>query len=688
MKRRKSIVSFILALFLVIGAISSGGAVYAGELPASEYLDDQVYVDAILGTWQGTVLAHNLEEDPLIEHNISMHVTSLERVIDNGYRHPGEKSYEFIGWAEYDTPSDANSFGKFQFVLSYYPGANQAYLAKSDWIGTYPNGENQKFFHFGGDESSEINLGSGFMDIVMGMKSWPQKGSWGRGRLTIRKVADELNYLSPEQVDRKTVTRAIAENDIIGVWKGEFAGRQNQYSNFVRCSVSVDVQKERSRESDQNRGEHITYEGVATYYWQGAPEQKGKFPFYLHYYPQTAEISLSPADGHWEKASAELIDKGVIFDSFSGYMDSSLTKITGLNGMGSWEALRIYYNVINLYKEGTAAQPDVNPAPTPTEPAPTVVAYDWSGDWYSADMQYMYEIDQEADVVSSDFDTGVLSGIAVGETVDGFYEGATIGSGEFRMIMIEEGAAFEIYFTDYEQDPTGETLYYDDTYYRADALAGSETHSRAKNDTNGRAKNDVSSTTDDFPELTFSDLPRDHWAYDYVKMMSGLGIIAGYPDNTFRPDDTFSRAAFAKLMSLSYGLDAYTGNAIVYRDVLPGDWYYPYVMAAERVEAINYYNEPDGSRTYRPNIPSEREDVAVALVTLLDLNPQDADLSLIAGYNDLNKISRDMRKYVALAYEYDIMKGDANGNFMPHEPLTRAQACTVFARVLMALNDN
>ncbi len=212
-------------------------------------------------------------------------------------------------------------------------------------------------------------------------------------------------------------------------------------------------------------------------------------------------------------------------------------------------------------------------------------------------------------------------------------------------------------------------------------------NSRAKNDTNGRAKNDVPGVNDAFPELTFTDLPRDHWAYEYVKIMSGLGIISGYPDNTFRPNDTFSRAAFAKLLTLSAGLDVYEGYDVVYRDVQPIDWFYQYVMAAEQIEAINYYNEPDGSRTYRPNVPSEREDVAVALVSLLGLDPKDADLSLISGYKDYNSISRDMRPYVALAYEYEIMRGDENGYFSPHGPLTRAQACKVFAVVLLELSS-
>ncbi len=208
-----------------------------------------------------------------------------------------------------------------------------------------------------------------------------------------------------------------------------------------------------------------------------------------------------------------------------------------------------------------------------------------------------------------------------------------------------------------------------------------------------RAKNDnplvelVKAAAQDTQDLPFTDLPKSHWSYPYVQIMHGAGIINGYPDNTFRPEAEFSRAAFAKMLSLSYGLAPYTGNQMIYTDVNKNDWHYPYVMAAEMIEAINYFQESDGTRTYRPNIASEREDVAIALVTLLGLDPEDADLSLIANYKDLNKISRDMRPYVALAAEYGIMQGDNNGYFQPHAPLTRAQACKVFTVVLTTLGQ-
>jgi hypothetical protein len=49
----------------------------------------------------------------------------------------------------------------------------------------------------------------------------------------------------------------------------------------------------------------------------------------------------------------------------------------------------------------------------------------------------------------------------------------------------------------------------------------------------------------------FSDVnPTDNlWSYDAIKTMSGYGIITGYPDGSFRPKATLTRAEMAVMMS-------------------------------------------------------------------------------------------------------------------------------------------
>ncbi len=183
----------------------------------------------------------------------------------------------------------------------------------------------------------------------------------------------------------------------------------------------------------------------------------------------------------------------------------------------------------------------------------------------------------------------------------------------------------------------------------------------------------------DLPSLTFPDLPSNHWAYPYVQIMVDLGIISGYPDGTFGPNDTFCRAAFAKLLALSFELEPYTGNEVPYTDLPSTHWAYGHVMSAQQF--LTYFQKSDGSKVYLPNDKAVREDVAVAMLKVIGLDPNEAKLSLLDAYADAGEVSSNLRKHVALAIEYGIMKG-SDDKFYPQKALTRAEACTLFARYL------
>lgn len=49
--------------------------------------------------------------------------------------------------------------------------------------------------------------------------------------------------------------------------------------------------------------------------------------------------------------------------------------------------------------------------------------------------------------------------------------------------------------------------------------------------------------TKDFP-----DVPENHWAYEYIRVLAGNGLIQGYPDGTFGGDRSMTRYEFAALL--------------------------------------------------------------------------------------------------------------------------------------------
>ncbi len=189
-----------------------------------------------------------------------------------------------------------------------------------------------------------------------------------------------------------------------------------------------------------------------------------------------------------------------------------------------------------------------------------------------------------------------------------------------------------------------------------------------------------------FAESTteFSDLPDTHWSYPYVSYMVENGIVTGYPDGTFRPNEPFSRAAFATLLYKSFDLSPAT-DIINYKDLPDNHWAYTFIQGARQY--LTHYEMVDGYY-FEPGEPSVREDVAVAMVVASGIDElYIPNHDYITGFSDYDSISPQLQDYVALAVELGIMSGSGT-DFKPQSPLSRAEACTVFAKYAMNVKDN
>lgn len=74
-------------------------------------------------------------------------------------------------------------------------------------------------------------------------------------------------------------------------------------------------------------------------------------------------------------------------------------------------------------------------------------------------------------------------------------------------------------------------------------------------------------------DMQFTDLSADHWAYANVQTLVAEGTIKGYEDGSFRPGGTVTRAEFVKM--IGKGPDRYTAD---FSDVPQNHWAYEYVM--------------------------------------------------------------------------------------------------------------
>lgn len=113
----------------------------------------------------------------------------------------------------------------------------------------------------------------------------------------------------------------------------------------------------------------------------------------------------------------------------------------------------------------------------------------------------------------------------------------------------------------------------------------------------------------------FSDLLSSEWYYDYVLSASELGIVSGYSDNTFRPDNPVTRAEALKIILVTGGITEFDSVVPNFSDVdTVNDWFALYTTYAKDSGLVSGYT--DG--TFRGNQSISRAEVCKIVVELIE----------------------------------------------------------------------
>lgn len=95
----------------------------------------------------------------------------------------------------------------------------------------------------------------------------------------------------------------------------------------------------------------------------------------------------------------------------------------------------------------------------------------------------------------------------------------------------------------------------------------------------------------------YTDVNKEHWFNASVSTLSAMGIIAGYEDGSFRPNDPITRAEFAAIAVRFFeekSVDYEMGSFV---DIQGDEWYADAIQAAKEYGIVGGY--PDGS--FQPN---------------------------------------------------------------------------------------
>jgi len=151
-----------------------------------------------------------------------------------------------------------------------------------------------------------------------------------------------------------------------------------------------------------------------------------------------------------------------------------------------------------------------------------------------------------------------------------------------------------------------------------------------------------------------------------IEYLKEKGVLNGYPDGTFRPDNTINRAEFLKVVLLLFKKNLVNTASLNFSDTEKDAWYLPYLNTATSLGVISGY--PDG--TFKPaQTVNKVEAMKIILKTsgkTLPANPS------ISPFSDTSLDSWYIN-YVQFFKDKLLDLGDGQGSLWPDKKMTRVE---------------
>lgn len=141
------------------------------------------------------------------------------------------------------------------------------------------------------------------------------------------------------------------------------------------------------------------------------------------------------------------------------------------------------------------------------------------------------------------------------------------------------------------------------------------------------------------PALAFPDVSDNYWAAPEIKLLSEQGVIVGYPDGTFKPDDNVTRAEFAAMAIRALGQQhTKVAQPVHFSDIDEEYWAYEDIQKALYFDLISCEKSGELFRPEDSVSRAESMSVAVNALTTETISTQKAKEVLERQYIDANTI--------------------------------------------------
>ena len=210
-----------------------------------------------------------------------------------------------------------------------------------------------------------------------------------------------------------------------------------------------------------------------------------------------------------------------------------------------------------------------------------------------------------------------------------------------------------------------------------DSDSGSDTDSGGGGNKKPKDSNNNTGKTDETPVISFSDVPEGFWAKKEIEFLASKGIIVGKGAGIFDPQGIVTRAEFSKMLAMVF--DVVDENAVNnFSDVYDTDWYGIYVSSAVKTGIVKGY--PDGTFKPNNSISRLEMAVMAGRALKLKGYGAPKDIEQYLAFNDRNLINFGETE-VSMAVQNEIIKGKPGNRLDPFGISTRAEAAAVVYRL-------
>lgn len=150
--------------------------------------------------------------------------------------------------------------------------------------------------------------------------------------------------------------------------------------------------------------------------------------------------------------------------------------------------------------------------------------------------------------------------------------------------------------------------------------------------------------------VSFTDVADGLWYTDAVRTLAGKGVITGYPDGSFRPNGSVTRAEFCAMASRFFTLES---GSLRFTDVAESFWGYRYIAS---VVAHGWMT--DSETAYAPNAPITRAEVVGIVNRMLKRCADETYLKRAENVKRFGDVPADASFYL------DVMEAANGHNFI------------------------